>query len=825
MDEIDFFISQLKSEDFGVRLNAIQALGEFQDLRAVGDLLSLLSEPEWQIRNAAIESIVNIKDHTIIDTVANYLRSDDANLRNAAMQVMEKMGGDVVTPLCKNLEDKDDDVRIFAANTLGNIGDKSATPSLLKALNDKNENVFYAVVEALGKIGDSSAMEDLLIKLKEKDIWDRFVIISTLGLMGDERAVKSILTQFEYEELKLAVIDALSKIKFEGSLPQIVSVINNDPDTDIKIEGLKALFSIGLQCYNFARIERNSILSDFLLKNFKMIDFRSLEPLIVEVFKSENTELKEKIINILNWVNIKFPIKPIIDLLRIEELEEKAYDILLKQNDIDFKDFKEIFEKEDDDKIKALLIKSLGFRVDAASKDFLENMLSVDNPTFIVAASEALLLQLSDSDVTPNIIDKLFNLIRDSKGDVKNTAKSVLVVLAHLPEVQGKLKSIFSQKNDKLIKEAIEIVSISNNSNFFDNVISFVEHPSSEIKKEVFQTINYLSKIESNRNFFIKHQYIDKVYNGVYDKDDYVKIEAIYALGSLNTEKSFEILKSILYDSSFSYFKPYIVRAIKECGRKSEIIDIFIELLKSGIDIETKLIIINAFREFNDPRPIECISDMLFEESEDDIKGEILITIGELGQVDELDFILPFFDDDNWYIKNAAVISLSKIVDDRVKLHLIELLKNSNKIEDEIIIKNIIAALKSYPDQDTLGVLIPYLSNNIYSFYVYETIFKIVSESTQLSEQLFDMALSQNNTSTIRLAISILRELKIFDIKDKLISLYNSSDLESIKFSILCYMRALGIDDTNLYCENISEESQLTLLNFLCSKKNHRFGV
>ncbi len=813
MDEIEFFISQLKSDEFATKLNAINMLGEFADKRALPALIELLGDPEWQIRSAAVDAITKIKDDTVVDTIAKFLRSDDANLRNAAMQALEKLGADVVPILCENLKDSDTDVRIFAANTLGNIRDAKAVPSLLESLNDSDENVFYAVVEALGRIKDRSAVGELLKKLKEKDIWDRFVIITTLGNIGDESVIDELINQMEHEELRLAIIDALSSISYVGAIPKLTEIINSENDTDIKIEALKALFQIALNNYNFARIERNRVIHDYLLYHISNIDFRNLEPLILEIFQSEHIDLIAKTLQILIWANAKFPIRPIIPLLEKEEIEEQAYELLIKQSDVKLDEIKAILNEINDPNIGRFLIKSLGFNQNKGIFEFLEELLKSDIPQYIIASAEALLLHLIELDANEDLINKLFNLLKSNDSDISYSAKSILIVLAHSEIVSKKIKQIFLEQNEELLKAAIEIASISNKIEFLNDIISYIEHPDPNIRKEVFQTINYLSKIDINKKAILKHPLLDKIYNGVHDKDDHVKIEAILALGALCDDRAYECLKSLLFDTSFTYFRHYIARALKEFIDKQEVIDLFLEALQSGLDIETKFVIIDAFKTFKSSAPVDFLSDMLFEETEDDLKGEILKTIGEIGGVDDADYILPFLEEDNWFLKNSAIIALSQIKDDSVKEELLQLLKNFNRDNDEILIKSCINSLKNYPEVDVVQEIIKFLGEENFAFVSYETLYHIFSQNHSLANELTGLIKSQTNPKTLRLLISILRELKIPYWEDFCLYLLKESKYKSLQLSALIYLKEIGFNTENI-CKEISED----ILQFFCKE-------
>lgn len=62
MNEIDFYIDQLTSEEFSTRRQAAEMLGEFGVSKAVRPLLGLLGDDHWQVRNTVVSSLIQIKE-------------------------------------------------------------------------------------------------------------------------------------------------------------------------------------------------------------------------------------------------------------------------------------------------------------------------------------------------------------------------------------------------------------------------------------------------------------------------------------------------------------------------------------------------------------------------------------------------------------------------------------------------------------------------------------------------------------------------------------------------------------------------------------------
>jgi hypothetical protein len=132
--DLESLIQLLKDDDMGVRCEAVDALGDIGDPRAVEPLIIVLKE--------------------------GYLKGPT-----------------------KEQYDSDPEVRSRAADALAKIGDSRAVESLINALKDDDEEVRADVAEALGVIGDNRAIEALKILSKE-DV--EFVQMSA------EKAIKRI---------------------------------------------------------------------------------------------------------------------------------------------------------------------------------------------------------------------------------------------------------------------------------------------------------------------------------------------------------------------------------------------------------------------------------------------------------------------------------------------------------------------------------------------------------------------------------------------------------------------------------------------------------
>jgi hypothetical protein len=125
-DEVDDLILDLEDEDSRVRMEAVEALGDIGDSRAVDPLIEALSDEDETVRWKAAVALGDIADPKAVD------------------------------PLIGALKDEHYWVRKDAARSLGDIGDPRAVYPLIDALKDDDSLVRTAAAEALDKIVGAS---------------------------------------------------------------------------------------------------------------------------------------------------------------------------------------------------------------------------------------------------------------------------------------------------------------------------------------------------------------------------------------------------------------------------------------------------------------------------------------------------------------------------------------------------------------------------------------------------------------------------------------------------------------------------------------------
>ncbi|MCF6153711.1 MAG: HEAT repeat domain-containing protein [Candidatus Brocadia sp.] len=110
----------LENEDSGKREDAIIALGESKDTRAI-EIISkaLANDPNEDVRLSAIDALLDIGDKSIVDPLSSALKDQDPWVRESAVEALGEVGGEAAIEFIKSaLNDEDGSVRELAQEIL-----------------------------------------------------------------------------------------------------------------------------------------------------------------------------------------------------------------------------------------------------------------------------------------------------------------------------------------------------------------------------------------------------------------------------------------------------------------------------------------------------------------------------------------------------------------------------------------------------------------------------------------------------------------------------------------------------------------------------------
>ena len=153
--EVGPIIEALKDEDYNVRRNAAEELGEIKDVKEVEPLIEALKDQDLPVRMNATDALGKIRDARAVEPLIKVLRDKDYNIRmNAADELGKIRDARAVEPLIEALKDEDNvflNIHWKAADALGEIGGDRVIELLVQDLKDENKGVREGAAYALGR--------------------------------------------------------------------------------------------------------------------------------------------------------------------------------------------------------------------------------------------------------------------------------------------------------------------------------------------------------------------------------------------------------------------------------------------------------------------------------------------------------------------------------------------------------------------------------------------------------------------------------------------------------------------------------------------------
>lgn len=164
-------LKALKNEDWEVRREAIQALGEIGDEKAIEPLIHLAAEykreeemnvrqgfvAETSRRRTVIESLVQIRHPEVTEFLISNIDAGSTLISYIIIDALGKRGDPkAVDPLIQTMKNyTHGEIRGYAAQALGSFGYKRVVEALKEAVEDPEIAVQEAAKKALENIGDN----------------------------------------------------------------------------------------------------------------------------------------------------------------------------------------------------------------------------------------------------------------------------------------------------------------------------------------------------------------------------------------------------------------------------------------------------------------------------------------------------------------------------------------------------------------------------------------------------------------------------------------------------------------------------------------------
>jgi aminopeptidase N len=185
---------------WGVRVQALTALGKLGGAQAEKGVLPSLTDSEPWVREVAVEQLGKFADDPALAAKLTEISAKDSayRVRVAALLALgqRKAEGAMNTLEGAAKTDSPDDViRRAALRAMGELGNDQAAPQLLEWLDPgKPMRLRTAAISSLGKVAKKDEMVEsrLIALLNDADFDIRFAAIFALGERGDPKAIEPL---------------------------------------------------------------------------------------------------------------------------------------------------------------------------------------------------------------------------------------------------------------------------------------------------------------------------------------------------------------------------------------------------------------------------------------------------------------------------------------------------------------------------------------------------------------------------------------------------------------------------------------------------------
>ena len=258
MGNIDELITRLQDSNTDIRSDAVEALAETGDSRAITPLITALQDESESVRGRALQGLKDIGPPAIPHLIVA-LKNPDRRVRRKASCVIDNIGyklrdiGDfrAVEPLIDALKDSRSVVRSHSVTALGKIGHVQALPAVRVALKTESVRsaldigVCYRAIEALHRLGETAA-ELLIPALQHPDSAIRRKTATLLGKTGEAGAVDLLIGALKdkHPRVRSRAAHALGRIGNPRAITALSAALK-DTAPSVRINALHALGKFG----------------------------------------------------------------------------------------------------------------------------------------------------------------------------------------------------------------------------------------------------------------------------------------------------------------------------------------------------------------------------------------------------------------------------------------------------------------------------------------------------------------------------------------------------------------------------------------------------
>lgn len=662
----DSIESMFNAPDDEVRREATLYLKQNADSigkdRAIGMLLTALTDSSWRVRKTAVEILIEAfpLDAYFNSLVSLLYNEENAGARNSAIEALVKGGPGCAEKLMDAYKTDDADVRKFIIDIAGEIAHRDMIPLLTKALMDSNENVKAAAVEHLGSLKDAVAVDVLIGILAEHDMWTSYPVIEALGMIGDRKALPHLVAVLSDKILREPALKALGRIGGEEVVKHIVPYLM-DKSRPVRRMAFVAIDSIYASAVS-ADIIRSEIVKchgsdagDFFLK----------------IASSDNSDIRLSALMLLAILRDSRAVKPLLDM--VEESVDEG--LILKSLVYIAKESPDVFllNAGDAGADPQRLRYMAAAMSEAACPEFREKLVALlgheDGHVRAMAAKG--LGSIGD----PASIEPLLSAVHDRYEDVKAAIVDALIALKG--GLDSRVVEALVRDHDPGIRKlAIPVLADIGTGDARSSIVFLLKDPSHIVRKAA---IEYLAdNLDSESEGLL-------IYS-LTDEHAEVRSAVAMRLGETRDMKYLEPLVLLLSDHE-DIVRVSACKAMGLMGNAAALSHLSVALQdKNGFVVASAL---EAISRIGDPDGVELIIAML--DSQDrEIRRTAIRSLSGFDIAHK--YILPYLKSDDWATRYEAAKALRPYLRDA---DVMKKIQRAYEKEDDNVVRE---ALKELQD-------------------------------------------------------------------------------------------------------------------------------
>jgi HEAT repeat protein len=188
-------------KDNARRRDAVVALGQLRDSRAIEPLILALQDDDLEVRRLAALALSDIGEKSVIPALnAAFEANDNPDVFIAISIALSELG--VTDTLTSALVSESGYLRKSRVKALKRYEDGRAVKCLIEALTNAPDGQVYWIARALGELGDDRAIEPLVALLTHSSIDARTAAAESLGKLGNRTVMHALENVYQHDHEK-----------------------------------------------------------------------------------------------------------------------------------------------------------------------------------------------------------------------------------------------------------------------------------------------------------------------------------------------------------------------------------------------------------------------------------------------------------------------------------------------------------------------------------------------------------------------------------------------------------------------------------------------